>query len=98
MYGFFTWGFLCAENCHLCRDFSNGDFLIWGELYGDFWRIIAGQFSLIFQYFEVLYFFVTQERPGIEEECQVLSQVRAKFIGTSLSSHKICGLFFPCFA
>jgi hypothetical protein len=23
--------FLCGENCHLCRDFQNGDFQIWGE-------------------------------------------------------------------
>jgi hypothetical protein len=41
--------FLCGENCHLCREFLNGDFLMWGELHGDFWRIISGHFSLIFQ-------------------------------------------------
>jgi hypothetical protein len=39
---------LCGENCHLCRDFFNGDFLLWGELHRDFWRIITGQFYLIF--------------------------------------------------
>jgi hypothetical protein len=41
--------FLCGENCHLCREYFNGDLLVWGELHGDFWRIIAGQFSLIFR-------------------------------------------------
>jgi hypothetical protein len=45
--------FLCGENCHLCREFLHGDILKWGELHGGFWRIIAGKFSLIFQFLPV---------------------------------------------